>query len=49
LTTATLTPALGGGLFQKLACLLGPVAAARCLHRIPAVTIDPTRRANNSS
>lgn len=30
------TPALGGGLFQALARLLGPVGAARLLHRLRA-------------
>lgn len=36
LTDRSFTPSLGGGLFQKLARLLGPVAAARMLHRFQA-------------
>ena len=36
LTGGVLTPALGGGLFQKLATVLGPVGAARVLHRFQA-------------
>ncbi len=36
LTDRSLTPSLGGGLFQKLARLVGPVAAAQLLHRFQA-------------
>lgn len=36
LADSALTPALGGGLFQKLARVLGPVTAARLLHRFQA-------------
>ena len=43
LTFATLTPALGGCLFQKLAHVLGPVAAARLLHRFQAGPYESCR------
>jgi len=48
LSNSALTPALGGGLFQKLARVLGPDAAARLLHRFQAASYASCRTLSNA-
>ena len=43
LTDGACTPQLGGRVFQSLACALGPVSAARLLHRIQAGPYESCR------